>query len=60
MARAPLHERNIRKLFKTGETTYALTLPIEMIRKFCWQDGQKLTVSADGDAKCLIIEDWKE
>ncbi|MEX0930217.1 MAG: AbrB/MazE/SpoVT family DNA-binding domain-containing protein [Candidatus Paceibacterota bacterium] len=60
MARAPLDERNIRKLFKTGETTYAITLPIEIIRKFKWQENQKITISVDEDGKRLILEDWEE
>ncbi len=35
-------EENIRKLAKVGGGhTYSITLPIEAIRKFRWQEGQK-------------------
>lgn len=54
-----LSERNIRKLYKTGgDASYSITLPIDMIREFGWQEKQKLVVTKDAKKKRLIIEDW--
>jgi hypothetical protein len=60
MPRKILQNRNIRKLFKTGgDSTYALTLPIEFIRDMKWQEGQKLVVEKDPENNKLIIKDWE-
>ena len=49
-----------RKLFRTGRGhSYAMTLPIEAIRRFRWKAGQKVTVRVDASRKRLVIEDWK-
>ena len=59
MSRKLLEERNIRKLSKVGGgKTYAITLPIEIIREFDWREGQKLVVKKYGKDR-IIIEDWK-
>ncbi len=61
MARLKLEDRNIRKLAKVGGgKTYALTLPIEVIRKFGWQEKQRLEIEVDEKRKRLIIKDWKK
>ena len=60
MARSPLDKRNVRKLFQTGGTTYAVTLPIEYIRALGWQDDQQVTIRHDDKNNRLIIEDWNE
>jgi len=53
-------EQNIRKLSKVGGgATYSLTLPIEAVRKFGWQEKQKLEVEIDAKRKRLIIKDWR-
>ncbi len=58
MSRRKLKDRNIRKLSKRTNGTYALTLPIELIRELKWRDKQKLVVEkAD---KKIIIKDWKK
>ncbi len=50
-------ERNIRKLTKVASgTSYGITLPIEYVREFKWQEHQKLVVRKVGTK--LIIEDW--
>lgn len=56
MARRALHDRNIRKLGKRGDS-YTITLPIEAIRTLRWRDGQKLVVERRD--KTLIIKDWE-
>lgn len=54
-------EKNIRKLAKVGGgNTYSLTLPIDAIREFGWQEKQKVVVEVDLKNKCLIIKDWKK
>ena len=54
-------EQNIRKLAKVGGGhTYSVTLPIEAIRKFGWQESQKLKVEVDEKNKRLILKDWEE
>ncbi len=58
MSRRKLKDRNIRELSKRSNGTYALTLPIELIRELKWRDKQKLVVEkAD---KKIIIKDWKK
>ena len=49
----------IRSLVKTsGGTSYALTIPIEIIRKFDWIKRQKLQLSVDEKKKRITISDW--
>ena len=61
MARLSLEKRNIRKLAKVGGgKTYAITLPIDAIRKFGWQEKQKLVINVDSKRKRLIIKDWEK
>lgn len=57
MPRRTLEDRNVRKIFKSGES-YCMTLPVEMIRELEWREGQKVQVSKRG-AK-IVIEDWKK
>lgn len=57
--RRKLEERNIRKITKiAGGSSYAITLPIEMVRELGWRERQKVVVSKQGEK--LIVEDWKE
>lgn len=59
MARQKLNNKNIRKLNRTGSgKTYAVSLPIEGIRKFNWQKKQKVIVDIDYKNKRFIIKDW--
>lgn len=59
MARRRLQDRNIRKLTKiAGGTSYAVTLPIEMVRELGWKSKQRLVVEKQGER--LIIRDWKK
>ena len=50
-------EQEVRNLTQNRTGTYQVSLPIELIRKLRWQQGQKLTVRKSGDR--LIVEDWK-
>lgn len=56
MARRKLEDKNIRKIFKSG-SSYALTLPIEIVSHLNLRKGQKMTVRRSGSK--IIIEDWE-
>ena len=58
MPRKKLEDRNTRKLSKNSNGSYAVTLPIEIVRELRWRDKQKLTVRKSGNK--IIIEDWKK
>lgn len=50
-------EESVRILSKAGTGSYQITLPIGLVRKLKWQQGQRLVVRASG--KKIIIEDWQ-
>ena len=47
--------RSIRKIFKSGNS-YALTLPVELVKELGWKETQKLVVKKRGNS--LVISDW--
>lgn len=47
----------IRKLTKTGNYTYYVTIPKALIDELQWRERQKLTVRKVG--KKIVIEDWE-
>ena len=55
--RRKLEEKNIRKIYKKSGS-YAVTLPIEVIREFKIKEGQKVVVKKYG--KGILITDWKK
>ena len=55
MARRRLKDKNIRKIFKSGDS-YAVTIPIEIVRELKWREKQKVVVKKRG--KGVIITDW--
>lgn len=57
--RRVLTEKNIRKITRVaGGSSFAITLPIEMVRELGWRERQKVVVSKKG--KKLIVEDWEK
>ena len=46
---------DIRKLNKTGLTSYSVVIPKDMIKKLGWRERQKLQVSLKGK-KITIID----
>lgn len=61
MGRRRVEDRNIRSLFKIGGgKSYGITLPVDVIRTFKWQERQKLQVTVDEKKKRIIIEDWSK
>jgi hypothetical protein len=60
MGRKTVEDKNVRKLAKVGGgVTYAITLPIDAIRKFGWREGQKIEIEVDEKNETLILRDWK-
>lgn len=58
MSTQKIENQNIRKLSKVaGGKSFAITLPIEYVRKLGWRERQKLKVELKG--RHLIIKDWK-
>ncbi|MFC1700677.1 AbrB/MazE/SpoVT family DNA-binding domain-containing protein [Patescibacteria group bacterium] len=57
MTRRKLSEKNIRRITKSGNS-YAITIPIEIIRKLKWKEKQKVIVKNKGEN--VVIKDWKE
>jgi len=57
MTRRKTEENNIRSLQKvSGGSSYAVTIPLEFIRKLKWKEKQKLEVRMYQDR--IIIRDW--
>jgi len=54
--RRKLTDKNIRKILKSGDS-YAVTIPIEMMKELKWKEKQKVVVKMKG--KSIIIKDWK-
>ncbi len=46
----------IRKLRKVSTHSYAVVIPKEVVRKFRWQERQKLSLNVRG--KKITISDW--
>ena len=58
MANLSTENRNTRKITKIGGKSYAVTLPIEIIRELNWKERQKVVVKKQGSK--IIITDWKK
>jgi len=56
MTRRVLADKNVRKIMKLG-ASYAVTIPVEMVRKLKWREGQKLVFKKRGTT--ITIVDWK-
>ena len=54
-------ENNIRKITKTaGGSSYSITLPIDVIRRWGWKEKQKVELEIDEKNKVIKIRDWKK
>ena len=59
MSRRKIEDHNIRSLTKqAGGSSYAVTLPIDIVRELGWKSKQKLVVKRYGDG--IIIKDWEK
>jgi len=58
MGRRKVESHNIRKITKVaGGDSFAVILPIEMVRKLRWKEKQRVVVILEG--KKIIITDWR-
>jgi len=48
----------VRKITKTGNYTYYVTIPKTLIDELGWKERQKVVVERDG--KTIVIRDWKK
>ena len=55
--RRKLEDKNIRKILRNGDS-YAVTIPIELMRELKWREKQRVVVKKRG--KGVIITDWKK
>jgi len=55
--RRKLGEKSTRKVFKNG-SSYAVTIPIEIIKDLKMKEKQKVVVKKRG--KGILITDWKK
>ena len=51
-----MKDKTIRKITKTGDYTYYITIPRKFISELGWRKKQKVVVSKVGNK--IIIEDW--
>ncbi|MDD5289813.1 MAG: AbrB/MazE/SpoVT family DNA-binding domain-containing protein [Patescibacteria group bacterium] len=58
MSTQKLINKNIRKLTKVGQHSFAVTLPMEMVKKLNWREKQKVVVTLK--SKTITIKDWKK
>ena len=57
MTRRVLSEENVRNIQKSRRSYY-VSIPIQIIRDFGWQESQKVVVEKRG--KEIVIKDWKK
>jgi antitoxin component of MazEF toxin-antitoxin module len=50
----------IRKITKVGGHSYAVTLPMEVVKSWKWQERQKVVLEIDNKKKAIKIKDWKK
>jgi len=60
MPRRKISKRNIRKITKVGGKSYAVTLPIEIVRSFGWKEKQKVVLRVNKKSKTITIKDWEK
>ena len=58
MGRRKIPDENIRNIQKS-KGSYYVTLPIQLVREFRWQVGQKVVVEKAGKEK-ILIRDWEK
>jgi len=59
--RRKIEKRNIRKITKTSSgTSYAITLPIDVVRRWRWKEKQKVVLDIDEKKRVIKIKDWSK
>ncbi|MFH1375424.1 MAG: AbrB/MazE/SpoVT family DNA-binding domain-containing protein [Patescibacteria group bacterium] len=54
--RRELRDKNVRKILKVGNS-YAVTIPLEIVRELNWKKKQKVVVKKRG--KGVVVGDWE-
>ena len=58
MGRRTVESHNIRKITKVaGGDSFAVILPIEMVRKLRWKEKQQVVIKLDRER--IVISDWR-
>jgi len=53
-----LKDKNIRKITRTGRSSLAITLPLEMARDLNWREKQRVKISRVKGG--LLIRDYRD
>jgi antitoxin component of MazEF toxin-antitoxin module len=53
-------DKIIRKITKVGGHSYAVILPMEVVKKWGWQERQKVVIKISQNPKKITIKDWKK
>lgn len=53
-----MKDKSTRKLMMTGNYSYIVSIPREIIAELGWRKKQKLVVTREGNV--IIIRDWKK
>jgi len=53
-------EKNIRKITKIGKYSYAVSIPISVIRAWKWQERQKVILETDNKKKIIKIKELEQ
>ncbi len=56
MSRRKMNKEQIRKI-QSSKGSYFVSLPIAKVRELGWRNGQKVTITKQGDK--LVVADWK-
>jgi antitoxin component of MazEF toxin-antitoxin module len=54
------NEKNIRKITKIGGHSYAVIIPISVVRDWRWKERQKVVLKINPKNKTITIRDWKK
>jgi len=54
-----MRQKYIHKIRKVSTHSYAITLPKSLIKKFGWQERQKLEIIFGGKKHELTVRDWQ-
>ena len=60
MPRRKIREKNIRKITKVGDKSYAVTLPVDIVRRWRWKEKQKVVLEINERKRIITIRDWKK
>lgn len=52
-----LADKNVRSLTKLGKFSYAVTLPVEIVKALGWREKQRVVVKKVKGG--VVIRDWK-